>query len=506
MTPPLNPSLQFPQDHWRYIALVVRCPGNPSIESLRQVLDWTQALTSKSSAASALLVVDGSAEAHLVSSFDEARDFAIFEPRASETSSPSFFACRWLANHSTKPDIIVELPITSAVTASELKEAVTKLETGGFGLVVVAPKMSVAQQLRSRARLAAMGSAQNLDVDVAYAGARVFRSAAFVTFDDAVPRAADFFEHGVSVFVESLGYGVGAIVSESPRGNETTFDIDLAKAIRAAVRETKTAMRADQTNWAKRHHTFNAQTDSETFEFGNNDALEKLAQASAFNDWIARSLEPAVSGRLLEVGAGSGTMTKLFTENSSVRGVVSIEPADSLYTQLSQVCRELPRATSFHGTSASFLKAQSEPLTPFDSAVYVSVLEHIEDEVSELTTVRALLRPGARIGIFVPAMPSLYGSVDHLSGHFRRYTKEQMVAVCAEAGLNIVSARYFDPISVLPYWLAYRVAKKSSVGEKSGSLFDRVLVPIGRASERVLPNPPRGKNVVVIAEVPHKKQ
>ncbi len=51
--------------------------------------------------------------------------------------------------------------------------------------------------------------------------------------------------------------------------------------------------------------------------------------------------------------------------------------------------------------------------------LYVNVLEHIEDDLTELQLVHETLVLGGKALIFVPAMPSLYGNFDRKIGHFR---------------------------------------------------------------------------------------
>ena len=58
------------------------------------------------------------------------------------------------------------------------------------------------------------------------------------------------------------------------------------------------------------------------------------------------------------------------------------------------------------------------PIGEFDSAVMINVLEHIEDDVAALRTLRRLLRPGGRIVLYVPALNGLYGAYDRKVGYF----------------------------------------------------------------------------------------
>ena len=96
------------------------------------------------------------------------------------------------------------------------------------------------------------------------------------------------------------------------------------------------------------------------------------------------------------------------------------------------------------------------------------------------------MEPGGALGLFVPAMPSLYGSLDYKSGHYRRYTPRQLADLVADAGFVDVSVRYLDPIGVVPYWSMYTLLDVDRLDTLSSRGYDRVLVPIGRALERVV--------------------
>lgn len=219
--------------------------------------------------------------------------------------------------------------------------------------------------------------------------------------------------------------------------------------------------------------------------------LDVLANNVRFNDWIAELLRPALSGCTLEVGAGIGTMSVRFAPY--VAHLLSIEPAENLETRLKS-------ATSAH-SNVEVRTALSSDVheRDFNAITYVSVLEHIEDDGAELRLAHQLLAPSGRLAIFVPAMPSLYGTIDRLSDHYRRYTRGGLETIVREAGFAIDQIHYLDVASVVPYWLAYRVVKIKTLGGGSGALFDRLLVPASRAVQRVWRRPPFGKNLVCLA-------
>ena len=219
--------------------------------------------------------------------------------------------------------------------------------------------------------------------------------------------------------------------------------------------------------------------------------LDVLAHNVRFNDWIAELLRPALSGRTLEVGAGIGTMSVRFA--ASVDHLLSVEPAENLAVRLKEA------TSSWKNVETRTALSRDVTERGFDAITYVSVLEHIEDDGAELRLARELLRPGGRLAVFVPAMPALYGTMDRLSDHYRRYTRAVLKQRVQGAGFAVDELRFVDVASVVPYWLAYRVLKLNSLGGPSGALFDRVLVPLSRGVQWVWKNPSFGKNLICLA-------
>lgn len=73
----------------------------------------------------------------------------------------------------------------------------------------------------------------------------------------------------------------------------------------------------------------------------------------------------------------------------------------------------------------------------FDAAVLGEVLEHVDDDRGGLTEVARVIRHGGMVALSVPANPDLYGPSDEWAGHLRRYTRDELVKLCAAAGLTV---------------------------------------------------------------------
>jgi hypothetical protein len=137
--------------------------------------------------------------------------------------------------------------------------------------------------------------------------------------------------------------------------------------------------------------------------------------------------------------------------------------------------------------------------------MYIHVLEHISDDVSELKMARQQLKPNGKAVVVVPSMPRLYGSVDSLSGHQRRFTLNELRTVAESAGFEVESIRYFNPLAIAPYWFLYRVIGLNMVGSGQLSAYDRIIVPFAYRTMRLFNGRISGINLIAVLKEPPKQ-
>jgi 2-polyprenyl-3-methyl-5-hydroxy-6-metoxy-1,4-benzoquinol methylase len=328
--------------------------------------------------------------------------------------------------------------------------------------------------------------------------------------------ADDLLEPGFafySTFValtQAYGYTIDEVpISFRPRysGIDSVSVDDVAEfmrslpAVRRHSQQIRADMRADQATWASRSSRMLDQEATAGSSFGADAELERLAESDNFFGWIADELVPHLGHRILEVGAGIGTVSLKLLERKPGAQITALEPDPKLHDELVRRTKRHPEMQTLNVTSSDLLQSDMHPT--FDSVVYVNVLEHILDDAGELRTAHDLLVPGGTLAIFVPALPRLYGSLDYKSGHHRRYTAEILRTVVEEAGFELADVRYLDLLGVVPYFVMYRLLDVKTLGSVSSTGYDRVVVPLSRAVQRLVPHPPAGKNLLAIARRPH---
>src|SRR5262245_9087881 len=142
--------------------------------------------------------------------------------------------------------------------------------------------------------------------------------------------------------------------------------------------------------------------------------LDLFATAVQWKSYWRSHLRAFVRGTVLEVGAGNGNNTRAL-EGLDYTDWVCIEPDPNLCLQLHASIPPGPRTKVIEGTLAD-LPGSSH----FDTILYLDVLEHIEDDSSELRLAARHLRRGGHLIVLAPAHQWLYSPFDSAIGHFRR--------------------------------------------------------------------------------------
>jgi len=204
--------------------------------------------------------------------------------------------------------------------------------------------------------------------------------------------------------------------------------------------------------------------------------LELFAQASRWKEYWISQLRPYVQGAVLEVGAGIGANT-LRLRSGSERRWVCLEPdpqlADTLRGQLTGTPLEWTTEV-LTGTLETL-----EPAERFDSILYIDVLEHIEDDRSELERAARHLAAGGHLIVLAPAHAWLFSEFDQAIGHFRRYTASGLSEL-TPAGVRLAKAFYLDSVGLLASAANRLVLRQSLPTARQIHLWDRLMVPCSR--------------------------
>ena len=93
----------------------------------------------------------------------------------------------------------------------------------------------------------------------------------------------------------------------------------------------------------------------------------------------------------------------------------------------------------------------------FDTVVCLNVVEHVEDDLLALRNIRSALEPGGRAVVLVPQDQSVYGTLDEVLGHYRRYSAAQLRKRMEEAGFEVERVFEFNQVTRPGWWLNGRI-------------------------------------------------
>ena len=134
--------------------------------------------------------------------------------------------------------------------------------------------------------------------------------------------------------------------------------------------------------------------------------------------------------------------------------------------------------------------AESFPAGPsFDTVIFLNVLEHLADDRGALRNVYNVLEDGGTAVVLVPGGPGLFGTLDEVLGHCRRYTAQQLAEVGRAAGFKVERLIEFNRPGVIAWWLNGRILRRKTFGLAQIRLLN-LLTPVFRLIDSWLPLPP----------------
>lgn len=213
------------------------------------------------------------------------------------------------------------------------------------------------------------------------------------------------------------------------------------------------------------------------------DLVPRLSRAPRLTTWVADVIRPRVGRRVLELGAGVGHLTLRLVP----RDVYCAADANPMFV------RELEKLTAtrpyLHAMRIDPADPSTLPQEKFDTIICQNVAEHLQEDAAALQALSGLLQDGGRLIVMAPQGPNLYGSLDRVLGHVRRYDAEAMKSLAERSGLRLSCMEGVNRAGSPAWWLNARLLRRRTFGLLQIKLFN-ALVPLIRHLHGLLPFPP----------------
>jgi SAM-dependent methyltransferase len=210
--------------------------------------------------------------------------------------------------------------------------------------------------------------------------------------------------------------------------------------------------------------------------------LGRLARAPRFNAWMADTIRPHCGRRVLEIGSGTGNLTRRLVP----RDAYVASDVNPLYLHtLRALTADRPYLDV---TLTDVTRGESFPEIPggFDTVVCLNVIEHVEDDRGALDNIRRVLAPGGQAIVLVPQGPGLFGTLDEVLGHRRRYTEAGLRQLAAAAGFEVREVLHFNRVGTPAWWLNAKLLRRRHFGLGQVAVLN-LLTPVFRRVDRALP-------------------
>ncbi len=221
--------------------------------------------------------------------------------------------------------------------------------------------------------------------------------------------------------------------------------------------------------------------------------LDAFSVTPRFNRWMADTIRPYVGARVLEIGAGMGNLTRQLARRRERYVATDIDRE-----HLRRLDKRLRHHV--HLETAVCDLTRPEDFEPYrgalDTVICLNVVEHIEDDGAALRNIHTALAPGGRAVILVPEGQSIFGKLDEVLGHYRRYSREQLSERLRGAGFTVEAILDFNRVSRPAWFVSGRLLRRSKISRLQLHVFDR-LVWLWRRIDSAIPWKPT--SIIAIA-------
>lgn len=210
--------------------------------------------------------------------------------------------------------------------------------------------------------------------------------------------------------------------------------------------------------------------------------LDRMEGASNYNAWLGQLFREHMGRRVLEVGAGIGTITRELEGGAEL--LVALEVEQLYVERLRNRFRGKPHVRPYRSdvALADWEALRAERL---DTIVLSNVLEHIPDDQGAVRRLGQILQPGGRLLVLVPALPLLYGALDEAVGHHRRYTPDTLRSVLEGNGFALERLEWVNLVGIPGWYLNSRLLRRRTIPKLQLAVYDRLAPLLARAEQHV---------------------
>lgn len=230
---------------------------------------------------------------------------------------------------------------------------------------------------------------------------------------------------------------------------------------------------------------------AENFDYSG---LRELENSEVMQNYNAHIVEHALHlvespKKIVDFGAGIGTLALYFRRLAHV---------DPLCVEIDQKNQEILRRRKF-----AVYSEMPEIKGGFELIFSSNVLEHIYEDVDVLKNFESRLSKDGIIFLYLPAFNCLWTELDDIVGHYRRYSRKDILQKMKLCSLRVELVTYADSLGFLSTMILKLLrydASKILGSPKSLAFYDKWIFPLSRCLDNLGLKKIFGKNIIVVAK------
>lgn len=176
--------------------------------------------------------------------------------------------------------------------------------------------------------------------------------------------------------------------------------------------------------------------------------------------------------RILDIGCGTGALTKELEQYGEVVGV-----------DFSSDAVEYCKQRGLNNVQQGSAEATGCMPESFDIVLCLDVLEHLKEDTKGIMEIKRVLKEGGITIVFVPTFMFLWGDADETSHHFIRYRLPELVQKFSANAFTVKFNSYFNTLLFFPIAIVrifsriFHFDLHSEIGTGNG-LFNKIFYKI----------------------------
>ncbi|MDC3392612.1 class I SAM-dependent methyltransferase [Acidimicrobiia bacterium] len=215
-------------------------------------------------------------------------------------------------------------------------------------------------------------------------------------------------------------------------------------------------------------------------------ALEMMSHLKNYNKFVQLIIKRHINeGEVLDFGCGRGDFAKHLNDSGYKCDGVEVDKKAVLESQKKSI---------------KVFNSLSEVKKLYPTVISLNVLEHIEDDIEVLKNLFNIIENDGSLVLYLPASMAAWSNMDVEVGHYRRYSKKEIIHKLHTTGYNVTHSSYKDFSGWLTLIIFRLLRVKLHFNEELITFYDRFIFPFAKFLD-LLGSFFIGKNILIVAKV-----